>query len=271
MKKVIVAIAALFAVGDVYAQADTVKTKSDTLVVGNFTIIKKNRPDKDTTDFEITKRKKKSNVSTNWAVFDLGFANFKDETVYGSPEANSYLQGGTQPFTKADMKLRTTKSSNVNIWIMQKLNVSKRILNLKYGVGLEMFNYRYSTNISYRETPVRVMRDTVDFSKNKLYVAYISVPFMVNFNFTPKREKGLSLSAGISAGYKIGSRNKQISQERGKAKIKGDFDLEQWRVAYMADLGLGPVRVFGSYSITPLHERGLKQYPYAVGIRFSNW
>lgn len=270
MKKVIIAIAALFAAGNVFAQDNTDK-KTDTVQVGNFTIIKKNRPDSDTSKFEISKRKKKSAVTTNWSVLDIGFANFRDETVYGSADANSYLLGGTTPFTKADMKLRTTKSSNVNIWIMQKLNVSKNIFNLKYGIGLEMYNFRYSTNISYRENPVRVVRDTVDFSKNKLYVGYISIPFMVNLNLTPKKEKGLSLSAGVSAGYRIGSRNKQVSQLRGKQKTKGDFDLEQWRVAYIADIGLGPVRVYGSYSITPLHERGLKQYPYAVGIRFSNW
>ena len=270
MKKLLVAIAALFAAGNVLAQ-DEPKETSDTMKVGNFTIIKKDRPQSDTTDFDLSKRKKKSNISTNWLVFDLGFANFNDETAYGSAEANGYLLGGTQPFTKNDMKLRTAKSSNVNIWVMQKLNVAKQVLNLKYGIGIEMFNYRYSTNISYRENPARVIRDSAQFSKNKLFVGYLSVPFMVNLNFTPKKEKGLSLSAGVSAGYRIGSRNKQISQLRGKEKTNGEFDLEQWRIAYIADLGLGPVRVYGSYSMTPLHERGLKQYPYAVGIRFSNW
>ncbi len=274
MKKLIVAIAALLAAGNVLAQADTVKQKTDTMVVGNFIIIKKDRKgESDTSNFEVSKRKRrKSNVSTNWAILDIGFANLRDETAYGSPEANAYLQGGTQHFTREDMKLRTTKTSNVNLWIfMQKMNVAKHVLNLKYGLGLEMYNFRYSTNISYRENPVRVVRDSIQFSKNKLYAGYLTVPFMVNLNFTPEKRKGLSLSAGASAGYLIGSRNKQVSNERGKQKIKGDFDLEKWRLAYIAELGLGPVRIYGSYSINPLHERGLKQYPYAVGLRLSNW
>lgn len=266
MKKVIVAIAALFAAGNVVAQ------QSDTIVVGNFKIVKsdKGSPDDDT-EKNKDKRKRGSRFSTNWGVFDLGFANLRDETVYGSAEANAYLQGSGQPFTKADMKLRTGKTSNVNIWVMQKFNVAKNVLNLKYGIGLEMYNFRYSTNISYRENPVRVERDTVQFSKNKLYVGYLSVPLMVNLDLSPKRDRGLSLSAGVSAGYRIGGRNKQVSNERGKQKTKGDFDLEQWRLAYIADIGLGRVRIYGSYSINPLHERGLKQYPYAVGVRFSNW
>lgn len=271
MKKVIVAIAALFAAGNVVAQ------QSDTVVVGNFKIIKsdKGSSDDDTDKDKDKKRKRGGRFSTNWGVVDLGFANLRDETVYGSAEANAYLQGGAQPFTEKDMKLRTGKTSNVNIWIMQKFNVAKDVLNLKYGIGLEMYNFRYSNNISYRENlpgvGVGVWRDTVQFSKNKLYVGYLSVPFMVNLDLSPKRDRGLSVSAGVSAGYRIGSRNKQVSTERGKQKTKGDFDLEQWRLAYIADIGLGRVRIYGSYSINPLHERGLKQYPFAVGVRFSNW
>jgi hypothetical protein len=280
MKKVIVAIAALLAVGNVFAQTDTTKRKSDTVVVGNFIIIKKdrNRSAGDTTkdtNIQISKRKRRnSNLSTNWSIVDVGFANIRDKTVYGSAEANAYLQGGSQNFTSADMKLRTTKSSNVNYWLfMQKLNVAKHVVNLKYGLGLEMYNYRYSTNISYREKngAAYIFRDTVAFSKNKLYAGYITVPFMLNINATPDRRKGFSFSAGVSAGYLVSSRNKQISNERGKQKIKGDFDLDKWRLAYIAELGLGPIRLYGSYSINPLHEKGLKQYPYAVGIRLSNW
>jgi hypothetical protein len=278
MKKAIVAIAAFLAAGNVFAQEETTK-KADTVVVGNFIIIKKDKKrsdDSDTTGrtFEISKRKKKSNLSTNWSILDIGFANVRDETVYGSPEANAYLLGGNSHFTKNDMKLRTNKTTNVNYWLfMQKLNVSKHVLNLKYGLGLEMYNFRYSTNISYREAngSAYVFRDSVTFSKNKLYAGYVTVPFMVNINATPNRRNGFSFSAGVSAGYLVASRNKQISDARGKEKFKSDFELEKWRLAYIAEVGLGPVRIYGSYSTNALHERGLKQYPYAVGIRLSNW
>lgn len=274
MKKVMIAIAALLAAGNVFAQADTVKSKSDTVIVGNFIIIKKGKgPDGDTskTGITIARRKKRNNLSTNWSILDIGFANVRDKTAYGSAEANAYLQG-VPAFTKDDMKLRTSKTSNVNYWLfMQKLNIAKHVLNLKYGLGLEMYNFRYSTNISYRENPVRVIRDSVSFSKNKLYAGYITVPFMLNINATPGRKHGFSFSAGVSAGYLVGSHNKQVSEARGKQKTKGDFDLDKWRLAYIGELGLGPIRLYGSYSINPLHERGLKQYPYAIGIRLSNW
>jgi hypothetical protein len=277
MKRITILCAAILVAGAAFAQTDTTTNRgSDTIRIGNITIIKKKKSGNDstwagsTTEIKTTRKGNKSN--TNWWIVDLGFANLRDETVYGSAAANSYLRtppGG--PFTEDDLNLNTGKSSNVNLWFfMKRQNLAKQYLNLKYGLGLEMFNFRYETNISYHKSPAYIYRDTVDFSKNKLYAGYLSVPLMLNVNTTPGK-KGLSFSAGVSAGYLVGSRNKQISGERGKQKTKGDFDLEKFRVAYIGEVGLGPVRLFGSYSTTPLHEKGLKQYPYSFGIRFSNW
>lgn len=281
------------------AQSDTTgNSKGDTVRVGNFIIIKekKNKGEKniDTTgDKDVTVKihiggndddyddndddndndKNKKVTSTNYFILDLGFANFRDNTDYAPAPSYLNAQGGA-PFTSNDLKLITGKSTNVNLWLfMQKLNVSKHALNLKYGLGLEMYNFRYKNDISYSDNPPSIFRDSVQFSKNKLFVDYVTVPFMINLNTSPDKKRGFSLSAGVSAGYKIGSRNKQISDERGKQKEKGDFDLDPWRFAYVAEMGIGPVRLYGSYSINALHaqETGMKQYPYVVGLRLSNW
>ncbi|MGI8950745.1 MAG: outer membrane beta-barrel protein [Chitinophagaceae bacterium] len=286
MYKLILSLAVLLLAFKTYAQADTThKNEPDTIVVGKFVIIKKNKNNvsKDSDEnrnehawsMNIGPHRKhyRSNVSTNWFIFDLGFANYNDRTDYNSADAINYLHpNGGAAFTNDDLKLKTIKSSNVNIWLfMQKLNITQHILNLKYGFGLEMYNFRYENNITYHASPAYIFRDTINFSKDKLYVGYLTVPFMINVNTTPHNNKGLSFSAGVSAGYLIGNHNKQVSAEKGKQKIRGDFDLEKWQLAYIAEIGLGPVRLYGSYSMSTLHEKGLKQYPYAVGIRFSNW
>ena len=281
MKRITLMVAAIMVAMAGYAQTDSTTQKSDTVRIGKYVIIKKQKnpsgsSDEKSTTVVIERRKQKpTNISTNWWILDLGFANVKDETIYGSAAANNYLKTirpGETPFTKNDLDLRAGKSSNVNVWIfMQRLNVTKGVLNLKYGLGLEMFNYRYENNISYHKNPAYIFRDSVNFSKNKLYTSYLTIPFMVNLTTHPGQKKGLSFSAGVSAGYLVGSHNKQISDERGKIKTRGDFDLEQFRLAYIGELALGPVRLYGSYSMHPLHENGLKQYPYSMGIRFSNW
>jgi hypothetical protein len=284
MKRIYVALAALLVAGASFGQTDstgstmdTTRTTNDTIRVGNFIIIKKNRYHEDTRTTQVSVERRPytpSKISTNWWIFDLGFANANDRTNYASAGAQNFLRTvgpGGKP-TKDDLKLRSAKSSNVNIWVvMQRLNLVKGYVNLKYGVGLEMFNFRYENNISYNKNPVYIFKDSVNFSKNKLYAGYVTVPFMLNINTSPGHKKGLTFSAGISAGYLVGSHTKQISNERGKVKTKGDIGLEKFRLAYVGELGIGPIHLYGSYSIRNLYENGLEQYPYAVGIRFSNW
>ncbi len=286
MRKIYLLIATLMVGAASFAQTDTTGTNTnktdtkddaDTIKVGNLIIIRKHK-DNQSKPKEATVQKKPgkpSKLSTNWGILDIGFANLRDETDYGSADAADYLKttrAGEKPFTKDDLNLRAGKTSNVNIWIvMQRWNIAKGYLNLKYGVGIEMFNFRYENNVSYHKSPAYIFRDSINFTKNKLYASYLTVPFMINVNTSPGRKKGLSFSGGVSAGYLIGSRNKQISAERGKVKVKGDFDLEPFRLAYIGELGIGPIRLFGSYSMRPLHEHGLKQYPYSLGIRLSNW
>ena len=282
MKRMTMLGAALLVAMAGFAQTDTTANSgSDTIRIGSMIIIKKNKGSNNGKSETITiekKAKKPSKVSTNYFILDIGFANLKDDTEYGSAELTgptSYLRTirpGEAAFTKEDLELKTGKTTNVNLWLfMQKLNITKGILNLKYGLGLEMFNYRYENNISYHKNPSYIFRDSVSFSKNKLFTSYVSVPFMLNVNTRPGKKKGLSFSAGVTAGYLVGSRNKQISGERGKDKLKDDFNLEKFRLAYIGEVGLGPVRLFGSYSTTALHEGALKQYPYSFGLRLSNW
>jgi len=288
MKSVIYTVAAVMLAVSGFAQTDTTKpNQPDTIKVGNFIIIKKEKKTNsyDTTNSNVlvdiggndngegNHHYHEKLITTNWLIFDLGFANWRDHTAYGSPEANDYLRAGQgQPFTSADLNLKNNKTSNVNIWLfMQKLNVINHVTNLKYGIGLEMYNWRYETNITYNKNPAYISRDTIQFSKNKLATDYITIPFMININPFPHKRQGLSFSVGISAGYLYNSRNKQVSDERGKQKLHGDFDLDPWRIAYVGEIGLGPVRVYGSYSINNLYQHGVVQYPYAVGLRFSNW
>ena len=274
-----------------FSQTDTTKKTDapDTIRVGNFIIIKKNKAGNADSTFKNNKtsininigggnnNKKSKNISTNWWIFDLGFANFRDQTNYPLAQASGYLkQVGSSAKVDANTNtLNTGKSSNFNLWFfMQKLNISQHKLNLKYGLGLEMYNFRYDRSLSYRKDPnPYAYTDTIGFSKNKLFVEYLTVPFMLNFNSNPDKKRSFSLSAGVSAGYLISSRNKQISAERGKQKSQGDFNLNPWRLAAVGEIGLGPIRLFGSYSFNKLHKDAtqIEQYPYSVGIRFSNW
>ena len=263
-----------------FAQEDTTKKAEpvpDTIRVGGIIIIKKGGGKN--TEYDVNnnysryRKTKKSNLTTNWMIVDIGFAGFDDRTNYATPEAQSFLQNPNGvPLQAGDFSYKSTRVSNFSLWFfMQRLNLYKHIINLKYGFGIENNNYYYKTPITYVEgAEVHVKRDTVSFSKNKLAADFFTAPIMLNFNTTPDaRNGGLQISFGVSAGYLYSARQKQDSGERGKQKNKTDFNLESWKLSYVGELGLGPVRLYGSYAWTPIMSYGVEQYPYTVGIRFS--
>ncbi len=297
MKQLNILLAAVFLCMSATAQKDSTKNqkKPDTLRIGNMIIIKKGNKYGDSTkvssetrkaNFE---RKQAKRISTNWWIVDLGFANYNDQSNYVNATNDGYLinRPGFPDLSKSDFKLRTEKSVNVNIWLfMQRVNLIKKNVSLKYGLGVELNNYRYKSTslVSYKEGgvepysgPIRnspfIFRDSVyTFSKNKLAADYITVPVMLNFSTTPKYNKQtFSFSAGVSIGYLYSQRNKQVSAERGKLKNKGDYDLEKFKFSYVAELGVGPVKFYGSYSPKSMYEHSLDIRPYNFGVRLSSW
>ena len=293
MKKTILILSLIFTSALCFAQIDSVKAErnDDTIRIGGMIILKKGQSDekKQVTVTVGNKRARKahSNVSTSSFVFDIGLSNWTDKTDYTAAKNSGYLvtRDGSPDLSSNDLKLKTIKSVNINIWFfMQRLNLVKHYVNLKYGLGLELNNYRFKDNISFNEggmnpyMPMQniphpfIFRDSINFSKNKLSADYVTVPLMLNFRTNPDyADKGISLSAGISMGYLYSSRNKQKSNARGKEKKRGDYDLEKWKFSYVGELGLGPVKLYGSYSPKSIFTNDLNFTPYNIGIRLSNW
>lgn len=284
MKRILTLCTALCLMNAAFAQSDSTKAPaSDTIRIGGMIIIK--RPGGNTHEiihdrnYRIGSRRvnNPSNVSTNWWIFDLGFSNYTDNTVYGSAAAQAYAPLSNDSW----FDLKDGKSRNVNVWFfMQRLNMIKHVVNLKYGLGLELNNYAYKQHIRYQENtaaipnPPRVILDVTPgrtYKKNKLAADYLTVPMMLNFNFTPHRHDGFGFSAGISAGYLYSARNKTITSDEHKEKAKDDFELNRWKLSYVAELSLGPVRFYGSYALNNMYNRGLDMTPYNFGFRFSNW
>ena len=265
------------------AQTDTTGTaqkdrtnQTDTIRVGNLLIVRGggNREDGDR-DTRIRVRRRHNNnnyqprnISTNWGIVDLGFANFRDRTNYASAGAQQFAPGATKDW----FKLRTGKSVDVNIWVfMQRINLIKHVVNLKYGLGIELNNYRYEDDIRFKTNPTQVIMDTIHYSKNKLAADYVTVPFLLNFNFTPHRRQDFGFSVGASFGYKYSSRQKFKSPATGKEKTFDDFDMEAFKISYIGELQLGWLKLYGSYAARSMFSKGLDQVPYTLGIRFGSW
>ena len=269
-----------------FAQVDTTGRQTDTtgkqnnevdtIKVGGMIIIRKH----DGNEIIHEKKEKRethhhyyksSNLSTNWWIIDFGFSNYADQTDYSSSEAQSFAPGSA----KESLKIKTWKSRNMNIWLfMQRLNMIQHVVNLKYGFGLELNNYFYDDVrvhlLKNPSDPATIVFDSnfASLDKNKLAADYLTVPLMLNFNFTPDRERGFGVSFGVSAGLLYSSRQK-VKDGGDVSKTHDDFDLRTWKISYIGEILLGPVKLYGSYATQSMWEKGLDQTPYTVGLRFS--
>lgn len=276
MKRILlVCVAAcLFSAG--FAQTDTTAKKYDTIRIGGMIIVRKpgtNEREIITGDKKVkipSRKQKNEDITTNWWVFDIGYAGFNDKTNYSSPAAQAFAPGSNEDW----FDLRGGKSRNVNVWFfIQRLNMIKHVVNLKYGLGLELNNYFFDDeSIRFQKNPTLITMDPnlKDAKKNKLAADYLTVPLMLNFNFTPDRRSGFGFSAGISAGYMYSARQK-IKIDGDKDKVRNDFDLKRWKLSYIGEINLGPVKLYGSYAFETMWDKGLDQTPYNVGFRLSNW
>jgi len=278
MKRILlVCVAAcLFSTG--FAQVDTTgkKSSNDTIRIGGMIIVKKPGTNEreiirnDRTVRIPSRKQKPDNLTTNWWIIDLGYAGFNDKTNYASAAAQTFAPGSTEDW----FDLRGGKSRNVNVWFfMQRLNMIEHVVNLKYGLGLELNNYFFDDErIRFQKNPTLITMDATlkDAKKNKLAADYLTVPLMLNFNFTPNKRNGFGFSGGVSAGYLYSARQKtKIGSD--KDKIRNDFDLKRWKLSYIGELNLGPVKLYGSYAFENMWDKGLDQTPYNVGFRMSNW
>lgn len=274
MKKAVLATLAIGLSLSLFAQTDSTEKSADTIRIGGMIIIKKpGRDNRESRDVIISnKRRSNSNISTNWWIVDLGFANYKDETAYAAAQQSGFVSADIAG--KDNLELRTGKSVNVNIWVFQqKLNLVKHVVNLKYGLGVELNNYRFDDErVRFTKNPTTISLDQnlATAGKNKLAADYATIPMMLNFNFTPGKRNGFGFSAGVSVGYLYSARQK-IKQDGDKTKLHDDFNLEKWKVSYIGELTLGPVRLYGSLATRSMWEKGLDQTPYNVGIRFSHF
>ena len=289
MNRLLTLIMALFFTSLTMAQDEpAVQLPNDTLKLGALKIIKINGEvkkswvdviryfDYEAVKLNYTPKKIAPNaeLQTEWLAFDLGVAGYTDYTKYAITPTLSNPSVGL-PLTNRKMQPRNS-STNVNIWVVQqKVNVYQHKLYFKYGFGFEMFNYFYTNSIDFRNNEkafVSLSNNT--YSKDKLFINYLTVPLQLSRSFNIKNVQTISLSGGVSLGYMLTARNKQISDALGKKKHYGDFNMNDYRVAGIFQLGIGDVKFYGSAALTPMLDKSTTNiglYPYTFGIRFSNF
>ena len=233
---------------------------------------------KDLNGLKVNFKKSNNNfkqLETSWFAFDLALVNYLDETKYAENKSLSNPAIG-QPLSKFKMQLNNGKSTNINIWVVQqKYRLKNPAFYLKYGLGLEMFNFRYEYGINFRKNEsMFIYLNDESYEKNKLFTSYLSAPVQFGYDFKLKNDKILGVSGGLVTGYLFKSYNKQINRELGKEKYNSNFSLRDMRLAGIFEIRIDKLKFFGTASLQNMLDKmntNQSLYPYSFGLRFSKF
>ncbi len=179
------------------------------------------------------------------------------------------------------------KSFNFNFnFYDHKILLYKEKVGLVLGLGLNLSKIAFDGNWTLNEVYSKkdsvvygdTKMDTLNFTRNKLHLAYIQIPFLIEF--TPV--KNFWISAGVIAGMKLSSNVRQIYTDPKNPKyeyertIKGSFALNTFKCDATVRFGFGSsfLRTYGayvSYALIPMFNSTLMAnvHPLSFGLNIN--
>lgn len=142
------------------------------------------------------------------------------------------------------------------------------------GLGLTWNSYHFENNIAIttNDDLTSSILDTItDNTKYKLRATYLEIPLIVGTKLGK-----INLQVGAIGGLRIGSIIKQKFETDGikhTIKIKDDFNLNPFKVDFIARVTIEGIGLYARYSATTLFEqnKGPELYPFSIGLTLSDF
>jgi len=188
--------------------------------------------------------------------------------------SNTYLSDGkfNLPNELNNMELDYGKSVNINLHLFrQRIGLIGKNLNFMYGLELTWNNYHFAEDITliHDVDELTIVEENINFKKNAFSTTFLQVPVLLNIETNPnKLSRSFRLSAGVYGGVLLGARTKQKSSEKGKVKIKDDFNLNKFRYGAIGQIGFGCVNFYVDYALNDLFKesQGPELTPISIGF-----
>lgn len=255
----------------VFEEEGSGKADTTRMNIGNseFIIITKSGENSDDVDLEFDeteepKRKKKSEA--HWSGIDFGVTMLMNENFENNFANNPYWNNDA------------ARSQVWNLNLMEhKFNFGTPYVGLTTGLGFSFTSVALRDNYLIQSTAdtVFAVMDTVNtYSKNKLKASYLTVPLLLEFNTSADEDKSFYLAAGVVGGMRLTSKLKRNGEFDGKEfeeRIKGNYNLNSFKLDATARLGYGDWGVFANYSLLPLFDQGktVEVYPLTFGLSLN--
>ena len=209
---------------------------------------------------------KKDGPASIWSGFELGL------NGYLNPNNNFNMDSVNSSYS---LNYNKSIAVNFNLWEVHG-HILKNNIYVTTGLGAEINNYRFDKNVKMLSdtTPTQVAVESgKDYVKSKLVTGYLNAPLYLTFATNKfKNGKRLSVSPGLTAGWKFTSYNKRVVNENGdrqKSHNHDDFNHNPFRVNASLRLGYGSFVLFANYALTPLFQKneGPDLTAFSAGIR----
>lgn len=207
-------------------------------------------------------------AQAHWGGFELGFNNYSMQGFSANlPEGYEYLE------------LNNGKSVAVNLnFFDYKINILDHHLAFLTGLGVTWNNWKFSGDrtLIANAPELSANYDTIDYSKNKLTVSYVTLPLLFEFNSNEYEKKSFHIGTGIILGYRIDSHTKQkyeVNDKTRKVKTYDDFNLNPFRYDATLRIGYRGYTFFVSYGLATLFKsnQGPEMHPFTFGLALLNW
>ncbi len=180
------------------------------------------------------------------------------------------------------MKIRTI-NQGTDICIMYNTPFGKS--NFSFSAGLSIGSHNlYSDAIPEIDTTNKTIfspiADSIDYSKNKLTVAYLDIPVEFRFKIKNKNDKSFKIALGFKAGRLINSYTKYRGDDylfgtdkKLNVKFQDIKNINLYRYGITGKIGYEWINIMVYYSLTNLFEKdkGPEMYPISVGISFASF
>ncbi|MBC8054547.1 MAG: PorT family protein [Sphingobacteriaceae bacterium] len=210
---------------------DSTKRVKSTSVTVKFT-------KKDTVKLDTIKPSSKFSIQLTLSRLDLGLAKFTDNGSFTLKPKNQFLE------------TETWKTNNIGFEFFQMGYRFNSNFKIYLGTGIDWTHMRLKQNVTLKpdEAMLDTVQESINFKKNRFSSTYLRVPlsFQIRTNDDQKGNK-VYFVFGPEIGFLINGKVKQVSEEKGKQKVKDDFNLNPFRYGVFGRLGYDNFGLYVKY------------------------
>lgn len=190
---------------------------------------------------------------------DFGFSKLIDNGSFALSPVNQFLD------------YRASKTSHLSFDVLQLGYRFTPQFKVYMAAGFDWTLIRLRQNITIQKnmSTLTYITEPINFSKNRFSSSYLHIP--LNFEYRTKTDKKgnrFYIVAGPEVGFLLGSKLKQISDERGKEKAYDDYNFSPFRFGGTLRLAYDGLGFFAKYYATDMFDsapqKGIKNMAFGV-------